>query len=290
MTTLAVLADIHGNLPALQAVMQDMAQFEIDQVVVAGDVVNWGPFSAQCMDVLVREGWPVIRGNNEFYLLDYNTQREPDAWKDRAQWSLLAWLHEQLRGEHRTRIASWPDTLSLRFADGPPIRVVHGCGHSPWEGLFAKESSEDTQAKLAGVEERFVVAAHTHLPMDHAVGQWHIFNPGSVGVPLDGQFCARYMLLESRADGRGWQPKFRQVAIDNMAVLDEFRRQQFVERCGVIGQLVVDEFVTARLQVLPFIYWRNAVRSSAPLTAALYEEFTAADPWPFTPLPYHVNR
>ena len=50
MTQLAILSDIHGNLPALEAVLADLAQFKVDQVVVAGDVINWGPFSAQCWD------------------------------------------------------------------------------------------------------------------------------------------------------------------------------------------------------------------------------------------------
>ena len=71
MTQLAILSDIHGNLPALDAVLNDLAQFKVDQVVVAGDVINWGPFSAQVMERVTREGWPALRGNTEFYLLDY---------------------------------------------------------------------------------------------------------------------------------------------------------------------------------------------------------------------------
>ena len=84
MTRLAVLADIHGNLPALQAVIADMAQFAVDQVVVAGDSVNWGPFSRQVMELIWAHRWPVIRGNNELYLLDYS---------DRARAGALVMLH-----------------------------------------------------------------------------------------------------------------------------------------------------------------------------------------------------
>ena len=70
MTMLAILADIHGNLPALEAVLEDLAHFKVDHVVVAGAMVNWGPFSAQVMDRVTSEGWAVIRGNNEFYWSD----------------------------------------------------------------------------------------------------------------------------------------------------------------------------------------------------------------------------
>src|SRR5690242_4951955 len=97
MTRLAILSDIHGNLPALEAVIQDLDQFQVDHVIVAGDVINWGPFSAQVVERVVREGWAVIRGNNEFYLLDYNTPRAPRLWQS-DDWPLLPWLHAQLAG------------------------------------------------------------------------------------------------------------------------------------------------------------------------------------------------
>ena len=75
MTTLAILADIHGNMPALEAVIQDLRQVAVDHVVVAGDCINWGPFSQEVVERIAREAWAVIRGNNEFYLLDYQTGR-----------------------------------------------------------------------------------------------------------------------------------------------------------------------------------------------------------------------
>ena len=142
---LAILSDIHGNLPALQAVMRDLAKVHVDQVVVAGDVINWGPFSAECFDIVAREGWPVIRGNNEFYLLDYNTPRAPAAWQDETQWPLLPWLRKQLQGRRHHCIAAWPDSISLRFADGPPIRLVHGSCRSPWESIFAMDDEDRTR-------------------------------------------------------------------------------------------------------------------------------------------------
>jgi predicted phosphodiesterase len=286
MTTLAILSDIHGNLPALEAVLHDMAQFEIDHIVVAGDVINWGPFSAQCVDFVARHGWSVIRGNNEFYLLDHDTDREPEAWKDRAQWPLLPWLRAQLAGRRHHQIASWPDALSLRFPDGPPIRVVHGSGRSAWESLFASESDTRNAELLANVEESYVIAGHTHLAMDHCVGRWQVFNPGSVGVPLDGAIEARYMLL--RATGDGWTPAFRRVPIDPRPLIAEFERTRFVEQCGVIGRLVVEEFRTARMQVLPFLLWRDAQRPGTRLSAELLSDFTVAERWAHTPRPYRV--
>ena len=77
MTRLAVLSDIHGNLPALKAVIAEIEQEGLDAVVVSGDVVNWGPFSREVLERITTLGWACIRGNNEYYLLDYGTVYNP---------------------------------------------------------------------------------------------------------------------------------------------------------------------------------------------------------------------
>src|SRR5688572_20119531 len=212
MTRLAVLADIHGNLPALEAVLADLAQFEVDHVVIAGDVINWGPSSAEVMARVAERGWGIVRGNNEFYLLDYDTPRAPESWRDRSQFQMLPWLYRQLRGRWHHMIAVWPDSLSLRFPDAPPVRVVHGSPRSAWEPIYPQTGADDVAEMLAGIEETTIIAGHTHLPMDRQVAGRHIVNPGSVGVPIDGTFSASYMLLEGNADG--WRPAFRRVDFD----------------------------------------------------------------------------
>ncbi len=126
MTTLAVLSDIHANLPALEVVLADIEAHDIDYLIVAGDVINWGPFGREVMERLMPLAPAVIRGNNEYYLLDYNTPRAPAAWADQRQWQLLPWLARTMRGRWHTRIATWPDTISLQFPDAPPVGIVHG--------------------------------------------------------------------------------------------------------------------------------------------------------------------
>ncbi|HYN87582.1 MAG TPA: metallophosphoesterase, partial [Ardenticatenaceae bacterium] len=150
MTTLAVLADIHGNLPALQAVVEDLAQFDVDHVVVAGDVINWGPFSAQVVEYIVAEGWAVIRGNAEYYLLNYDTPRAPAEWNDPANYPMLPWLHRQLAGRLHTLIAAWPDSITLYFPDAPAARVVHGSPRSAWEPIYAISSVAEVDRMIGG--------------------------------------------------------------------------------------------------------------------------------------------
>lgn len=287
MTHLAILSDIHGNLSALETVLADMAQFQVDHVIVAGDVINWGPFSAEVMERVTSEGWAVIRGNNEFYLIDYQTPRAPREWNDATQWTMLPWLHRQLNGRWRHVIAAWPDSLCLRFPDAPPIRVVHGTPRSAWESIFPAVSEAEANGLLTGVEETTVIAGHSHLAMDRQVGRWHILNPGSVGTPLHGIHEATYMLLEGREEG--WQATLRRVPLDPTPVIQAFERQGFIDECGIIGHFVIEEYKTARLHLLPFLKWRQATCPTAPFHISLLDIYASIDPWDYTPSPYCVN-
>ena len=162
MTRLAVLADIHGNLPALQLVINDMQQFKIDQVVVAGDSINWGPFSRQVMEVIWQRRWPVIRGNNEFYLLDYQTERAPAHW---ARFTMPPYLHDHLGDNWVNDIAALPDTLQLRFRDAPPIRVCHGIPGDPWTAITPLSSAPQIRRWLRDTSERALIGAHSHIAL-----------------------------------------------------------------------------------------------------------------------------
>ncbi len=285
MTRLAILADIHGNLPALEAVLADLAAFPVDGIIVAGDLINWGPFSAAVVARALAGGWAVIRGNNEFYLLDYDTPRAPAAWADPTQYTMLPWLRRQLAGPLHARIAAWPDTLRVCPPDAPPLRILHGSARSNNEGIVPAVSEAELAVLLDGVQEETVVAAHTHLPLDRQIGRWHILNPGSVGVPLQGTLIGSYLLLDG--DHTGWRGTLRHVPLDNSALFAAFTATGFAAECGAIGELVLDEFRTARLQVLPFLNWRQATCPTAPFDAATLARFRASDPRPYTPPAYH---
>lgn len=281
MTRLAILADIHGNLPALTAVRADLAARAVDRVIVAGDLINWGPFSAQVVEQVLDAEWEVIRGNHELILLDYGTPRAPAIWDDLGAFPIPRWLHRQIPAPLRARIAYWPDTLIIRPPDGPPLRIVHGSPREHSEPIYPGTDEDTLATVLADVAETTIVAAHTHLPMDERIGSWHILNPGSVGMGLDGSFDARYLLLES--DGAGWRGEHRRLSYDRAPLFAEFARLRFEEECGLIGRLVVEEFRTARPRIAPFLRWRQTTVADAPFTAATFANFQAVDPETFMP-------
>lgn len=267
--------------------MADLSNFEVDHVIVPGDVISFGPFSRQTAEMVIKNGWSVIRGNNEYFLVDYQTPRAPEEWDDPVQFAPTVWLNGQFDKRLKTIIGAWPDTLQLRFRDAPPIQVFHGTPDSPWDSIYETMTDEEIEKKLNPVEASYVICGHTHLPMDRQAEKWRIFNPGSVGVPLDGIFSASYMILEGQE--KGWTPTFRRIPFDYEAVFREFENSGYNRESGPIGKLVVEVYKTAR-PLFGFFRWHAKVKPGAPLTHALVDEYLAAANWlEFAHPAYHIN-
>lgn len=267
--------------------MSDLKNFEVDQVIVPGDVINFGPFSRRTAEIVIENGWPVIRGNNEYFLLDYNTPRAPVEWNDPVQFAPNAWLDKQFDQKLKNIIGTWPDALNLRFRDAPPIEVFHGTPQSPWDSIYWNSTDEEIENILSKIEADFVICGHTHLPLDRQSGRWRIFNPGSVGVPLDGIYSASYMILEGDQDG--WNATFRRIPFDYKADYQEFETSGFNRECGPIGRLVLEIYKIAR-PTFGFLKWHQKLHPNLALSHELVEEyFSSCEWWEFAEPAYHIN-
>lgn len=282
MTRLVVVADIHGNMAALEAVVADMAQFDYDGVVVAGDSVNWGPSSAEVFDFITAQGWPAIRGNNELYALDFDTPRAPDKW---SHYALPPFLIQQLGPDRLHRIAAMPDEISLRFRDAASLRIMHGLPNNPWSAVIPTTPDDEVQHLFAPITETTIISGHSHIALDRHVDRWHIINPGSVGVPLDGDCTASYMLIEG--DFGGWRViEQRRIPFDHDALFAAFAAVDYEKHTGFTGRLVIEEFRRGRLVLYPFWGWRDTHYPAAPITDAMVDEYLQSDIRAVTPEPY----
>lgn len=266
---IAVLADIHGNLPALEAVIRDMQQFEPEQVVVAGDLINWGPFSVEVVRHVLDSHWAAIRGNHEFYMLYHQTPFAPESWRNFAT---PDWLNRHIPRAERIQIGGLPDELRLCYPGAPFIRVVHASPRNHWLGIFPTQTTDAEVCELlANVEETTVIAGHTHLQMDRTVDRWRIINPGSVGIPLDGNPAAGYAIIESSGDG--WRATFRRVDYDLDALMDACNKLDYVRTLGPYGRLMQEEFLQARPLVYSFNFWKQKYHPDEAETAELVDAF-----------------
>lgn len=206
---LALLYDIHGNVRALDAALQDAAHQGATAYLVGGDVAIFGPWpeaTVARLDELEPATW--IRGNGERWTAD------PDAAPEFLRGATAA-----ARDALGDALVATHAALPASAAIGDATRAWHGSPVSDVRS-FTPEPGEDEAELLAGVQESRLVFGHTHLPFARvaAVGGVELVNPGSVGMPLDGDHRAAYALLHD--DGA---IEHRRVAYDHGAVAAALR-------------------------------------------------------------------
>ena len=220
MSATALIYDVHGNLPALQAVLSDAREAAAERYLLGGDYALFGMAPAECVSALRElEDSTWIRGNVDRWCA------HPDQAPDNAVFEgAIPACRDALGEELVDQLDELPESVVIdgtRYCHASPISDVRS---------FMPEPSEEDDEMLAGVPERRVVFGHTHLQFRRLHADLiQLINPGSVGLPLDGDVRAAYALLH--ADGT-IEP--RRVAYDNEAaaeaVLERFGRSAWTER------------------------------------------------------------
>lgn len=193
----AVLSDIHGNLPALEAVLEQVARETPDLVVVCGDVAS-GPLPVETLTVLM--ALPDAR------FLHGNADRSLVAGFDGSAKPRLAgpaadWCAAQLSKEHRDFLASFPAEVRLEIDGLGRVLFCHGSPRGDEEMMTAATPEDRLREFTAGSETDVIVCGHTHMQFDRTVDGVRIVNPGSVGMPY-GEPGAYWALLGPDVDFR----------------------------------------------------------------------------------------
>ena len=183
MMRVAAIYDIHGNLPALEAVLDEIRLEEVDQVVVGGDVVP-GPMPSDCVSALQDLSVPVqsIQGNGEREILTLHRGEELTRVPPQLH-EAMHWVESQLPEEHLTEFAVWPLTLRLEIPGFSDVDFCHATPRDDNE-IFTRITPE---ARLRPIFEAtgaaFVICGHTHMQFDRRIGDVRVINAGSVGMP-----------------------------------------------------------------------------------------------------------
>ncbi len=194
MTRIAAFYDVHGNLPALEAVLAEVQREGVDQVVVGGDVVP-GPMAAECLSLFQDLPWPVhyILGNGEVDTLGLHRGeplvRVPPQFHD-----TMSWVLDKLSSEQVDELASWPRVHNMRV---PGLGEVMFCHATPRDDneIFTQITPEDRLRPIfeaTGAD--VVICGHTHMQFERSVGGVQVLNAGSVGMPF-GESGAYWALI-----------------------------------------------------------------------------------------------
>ena len=233
----AAIYDIHGNLPALEAVLEAVLSAEADMVVVGGDVVP-GPFPSACLDALEALPIPVryIHGNGERDVLALREGRPVDGVPESALAS-MRWVARGLTPEHARVFAGWPATIDVDVPGLGRVLFCHATPRSDREILTRLTPEAALAPAFSSVEADVVVCGHTHMPFDREIGGIRVVNAGSVGMPFgDPDAC---WLLVSGSPG---PPAVRAVrtSYDRDAAAKRIRATAYPDAAGFAAGSVLE--------------------------------------------------
>jgi predicted phosphodiesterase len=225
----AALYDIHGNLPALDAVLDEIRRIGVDLIVIGGDVLP-GPMPRETMARLLDLGLPTqfIYGNGDLAILAQLQAASPSEvtyWGTGSSTPLpepygevFRWTAQQVR-QYQDVLAGWPLTTTHDVDGLGTVLFCHATPRNEIE-IFTRVTPEERLAPVfAGVDASIVVCGHTHMQFDRMVGRLRVVNAGSVGMPF-GTTGAEWLLL-------GPVVELRKTSYDLNAAAEEFRRTDY---------------------------------------------------------------
>lgn len=243
---LVVLSDIHANRAALQAVLSAVDRAAPDHVVVAGDVINRGPHSLACWELIQEkrqhQHWQVIKGNHEDYVL--HATRNPSLQHDweHALLSHTRWTAHQVR-EVLPAVESLPDQYSWTDPEGGEVRFLHASMQGKRCGLY-EDMEDEHLADLVAPAPRVLVAGHTHIPFVRRIQHTLVVNAGSAGLPFDGDPRVSFAILDWKPGH--WQARIERIGYDRAAAEQDFTTTGYLAEGGPMTPLILDELRHAR--------------------------------------------
>jgi predicted phosphodiesterase len=213
----AALYDVHGNLPALEAVLAEVeTENVVDAVVVGGDVL-WGPFQSECLAVLRAHDATFVAGNCERDVLGAVNESS-------------AWCRAQLSADELDFVSGWPATVELEPEGLGSAVFCHATPRSDDEILTRTTPDADVVATLSGIEADVVVCGHTHVQYDRRpAGAPRLVNAGSVGLPYQGAPGAFWAVI-------GPEIELRRTSYDADAALASLASSGFPSAAEIFGE------------------------------------------------------
>ena len=215
MNQVTIFGDIHGNLPALEAVLADIDARGLSPLYCLGDLVGYGTFPNEVIEMIRERNIPTLIGN-----YDQGVGNSSDdcgcAYTSKVAEELgkrsIAWSNQNTTDENKLYLRELTDQVPLKLG-GLRIRLVHGSPRKINEYLFENRPDASLERLLDMAQADVLVCGHTHIPYHRILPSGrHVVNAGSVGKPKDGNPQACYVVLEG--NGRDLTVTFKRVPYD----------------------------------------------------------------------------
>lgn len=198
---MAFLSDIHGNLPALEAVLAELARRAVVDIFVLGDLLLGGNQPLEVWQRLQKINARCLRGPSDVALASVEMARlAPANEEERLRAQAFAATRDSIGDLVRQQLAGLEERLRLPLIDGREVLLVHGSPADPYEGIGHELEEHEVEALLADDPADIVVCGATHVPFVREVGDVQVVNVGSVGEAPEGRY-AHYTVLSPKVSG-----------------------------------------------------------------------------------------
>ena len=261
---IAVFADVHSNLDALETVLDHIDRWRPDRVLCAGDIINRGPKPRECTERVVTralaEDWGMIYGNHERYVLKFGRGSLPDRGPEFEIIRHAKWTYDQLAGQTGqagpdstsrpespdrlvARLEALPFQWSMTDEAGNELRMVHASMLGDRKGIFPDDTEASLREKIAPAP-KVLVVGHTHRPLIRTVDDALVVNVGAVGAPFDQDPRAAYAQMTFEAGA--WKAEIIRLDYDRERAITRFYEYGYLEDSGDFARLILAEFREAR--------------------------------------------
>jgi putative phosphoesterase len=230
---LAILADVHGNIPALETALKEIEKDAVDGFIVAGDMVA-GPNPVEVINRLRElDAW-MIRGNNENYILRYASGEAPEWWYTSRQWSFMCWNFRGMDADTLNFMKELPEQRTVCFEGMDPICVVHGSPRNISELIYPEKDRAPLNIALGMVSEPVLIFGHTHEPWQVRLDGRLALNPGSVCGTFMGKAGGSYAILSW--ENSRWEVELRELHYDVALARKAFEDTGLLEEGGPFSE------------------------------------------------------
>lgn len=192
---ICLISDVHANAPALEAVLSVVSDCE--RILHAGDVVGYNPYPDAVVRQFQQADIESIAGNHDRAVLSGDTSRQSEAMNISTSWNL-----NEIENHTREYLGSLPQELRVEVG-GQTIQVTHGSYRDPNEYVYPTDLTMDFFENIDD-DVDLLVGGHTHYPLATRVADVRYVNPGSVGLPRDGDPRASFVILDTETDSLKW--------------------------------------------------------------------------------------
>jgi len=193
---IAFISDVHGNLPALEAVLADVEKRGAEMVFCAGDLTGYGPLPDGVCKLLQKRRIPAVAGNYDRKVTAVS-QKGLAAARDMKEKKrkILLWTVENLSPQAHHYLSRLPEKLEEKLSSGQELLIVHGSPVSLDDAVYPSITGAGLAAKMGDRRPDILVCGHTHIPFVKRVNGILVINCGSAGHPVDGDPRPSYALV-----------------------------------------------------------------------------------------------